>query len=147
MVPRDFGSGYPSIAVDGSGFATLVWANVTSGSVLMATAQLPANAWTVPLMISQPGVTTGYPIIGTNRAGVAAVTWPTTSGTGSMSLQAIIRPGRTAAWGTPVTLSTSPVGLSNSQPWVDNAGRVLLVWNETPPGFIGQTTKTSTYVP
>jgi hypothetical protein len=140
-------AGYPSVAVDGSGLATLVWADVTSGSVLMATAQLPADAWTAPLMISQPGVTTGYPIVGTNRAGVAAVTWPTTSGTGAMSLQATIRPGRTAAWGTPVTLSTSPTGLSNSQPWVDNAGRALLVWNETPPGFIGQTTKTSTYLP
>ena len=41
-------AGYPSVAVDGSGFATLVWANVTSGSVLMATAQLPADAWTAP---------------------------------------------------------------------------------------------------
>ena len=140
-------AGYPSVAVDGSGFATLVWADVTSGSVLMATAQLPTNAWTAPLMISQPGVITGYPAIGTNRAGMAAVTWPTINGNGSMSLQAAIRSTRTAAWGTPVTLSTSRAGLSNAIPLVDNADRVFLVWNETPPGFIGQTTKTSTYLP
>ena len=140
-------AGYPSVAVDASGLATLVWADVTSGSVLMATDQLPANTWTVPLMISQPGVTTGYPLIGTNRAGMAAVTWPAINGDGSVSLQATIRPTQTDPWGTPVTLSTAANGLSNSLPWINNAGRVLLVWNETPPGFIGQTTKTSTYVP
>ena len=140
-------AGYPSLAVDGSGFATLVWANVTSGGVLMATAQLPGNAWTAPLMISQAGVSTGYPLIGSNRAGIAAVTWPTINSNGSMSLQAAIRPTRTAAWGLPLTLSTSSAGLSNATPWVDKAGRVLLVWNETPAGFVGQTTKTSTYVP
>jgi hypothetical protein len=140
-------AGYPSVAVDGSGFATLVWADVASGSVLMATAQLPANDWTAPLLISQPGVTTGYPLIGTNRAGMAAVTWPTTNGNGSMSLQATIRPTRTTGWGTPVTLSTSSAGLSNSVPWIDKSGRILLVWNETPPGFVGQSTKTSTYTP
>ena len=140
-------AGYPSVAVDGSGFATLVWADVTAGGVLMATAQLPANVWTAPLTISQPGVTTGYPLIGTNRAGIASVTWPAINGNGSTSLQATIRPTRTAAWGTPVTLSTSSAGLSNAVPWIDKSGRILLVWNETPPGFIGQTTKTSTYLP
>ena len=138
-------AGYPSVAVDGSGFATLVWAG--DSSVLMATVQLPTNTWTVPQMISEPGVTTGYPLIGTNRAGMAAVTWPVINVGGSVSLQVIIRPTRTASWGTPVTLSTSSAGLSNSLPWIDNAGRILLVWNETPPGFVGQTTKTSTYSP
>jgi hypothetical protein len=140
-------AGYPSVAVDGAGFATLVWADVASSSVLMATAQLPANTWTAPVMISQPGVSTGYPLIGTNRAGMATVTWPAINGNGSVSLQATIRPARMGSWGTPVTLSTSPTGLSNSLPWVDKAGRVLLVWNETPPNFVGQTTKTSTYLP
>ena len=140
-------AGYPSVAVDGSGFATLVWADVTSGSVLTATAQLPANAWTAPLMISQAGVVTGYPLIGTSRAGIAAVSWPTINANGSMSLQAVIRSTRTGTWGTPATLSTSSAGLSNATPWIDNTGRALLIWNETPPGFVGQTTKTSTYVP
>lgn len=140
-------AGYPSVAADGSGFATLVWADVTSGSVLMATAQLPANVWTAPLTISQPGVTTGYPLIGTNRTGIASVTWPAINGNGSTSLQVTIRPTRTAAWGTPVTLSTASAGLSNAVPWIDKSGRILLVWNETPPGFVGQTTKTSTYLP
>ena len=133
--------------MDGSGFATLVWASGFPNSVLMATAQVPANAWTAPLRISQPGVSTGYPAIGTNRAGVAVTTWPTINANGSMSLQATIRPGRMAAWGTPVTVSTSPAGLSNAHPWIDNVDRVLLVWNETPPSGIGQTTKTSTYLP
>ncbi len=140
-------AGYPSVAVDGAGFATLVWADVSSGSALVTTASLPANSWTTPLMISQAGVTTGYPVVGTNRAGMAAVTWPAINGDGSVSLQVTLRPTRTAAWTTPVTLSTSSAGLSNGQPWVDKAGRVLLVWNETPPGFVGQTTKTSTYLP
>jgi hypothetical protein len=140
-------AGYPSVVADGAGFATLVWTDVTSGSVLMATASLPANSWTAPLMISQPGVTTGYPFVGTNRAGMAAVTWPAINGDGSVSLQATLRATRSAAWTTPVTLSTSPTGLSNSLPWIDTVGRVLLVWNETPAGFVGQTTKTATYTP
>lgn len=140
-------AGYPSVAVDRSGLATLVWADVGPSGVLMATTQLPNNFWTAPTLISDPGVVTGYPLIGTNRAGVAAVSWPTVNTNGSTSLQATIRPGPTAAWGTPVTLSTAANGLSNGLPWIDDAGRVLLVWNETPPGFIGQTTKTSTYLP
>jgi len=140
-------AGYPSVAVDSSGFATLAWASGFPNSVLMATAQVSANAWTAPLRISQPGVSTGYPAIGTNRAGVAVTTWPTINANGSMSLQATIRPGRMAAWGTPVTVSTSSAGLSNAHPWIDNVDRVLLVWNETPPSGIGQTTKTSTYLP
>ena len=140
-------AGYASIAVDASGFGTLVWTDVTSASVVTATAQLPTNAWTTPLMISQPGVITGYPAIGTNRDGVAAVTWPTINGNSSISLQVTIRPARTAMWGTPVTLSTSRAGLANANPLVDTAGRILLVWNETPPGFIGQTAKSSTYLP
>jgi hypothetical protein len=138
-------AGYPSVAADGSGFATLVWA--TSGSVFVANAQIPANVWTAPAMISSPGVLTGYPAVGTNRAGFAAVTWPTINDNGSMSLQATVRAGRMASWGTPVTLSTSPTGVSNALPRVDNADRVLAVWNETPPSFNGQTTKTSTYLP
>jgi hypothetical protein len=138
-------AGYPSVAVDGSGFATLVWA--TSGSVFVANAQIPANVWTAPAMISSPGVVTGYPAVGTNRAGFAAVTWPTINNNGSMSLQATVRPGRIASWGPPVSLSTSPAGVSNALPRVDNADRVLAVWNETPASFNGQTTKTSTYLP
>jgi hypothetical protein len=140
-------AGYPSVAVDGSGFATLVWADITSGGTQMATAQLPGNSWTLPMEISEPGVATGYPLIGTNRAGIAAVTWPTVNVGGSASLQVTIRSGRGASWGTPTTLSTAANGLSNTLPWIDKAGRVLLVWNETPPGFVGQTAKTSTYLP
>ena len=87
-------AGYPSVAVDGSGFATLVWASGYPNSVLMATAQVSPNAWTAPLRISQPGVSTGYPAIGTNRAGVAVTTWPTINANGSMSLQATIRSRR-----------------------------------------------------
>lgn len=142
-------AGYPALAVDGAGLATLVWADFTSGSngVFVATAPIPANAWTAPILISQPGVVTGYPAVGTNRAGIAAVTWPTSNTSGSMSIQATIRPGRSLPWGSPVTLSTSSTGVSNALPWVDKGGRVLAVWNETPPGFVGQTTKTSTYLP
>jgi hypothetical protein len=140
-------AGYPSVAVDGSGLATLVWADLSPSSVFVSTAELPANTWTTPVMISQPGTTTGYPLIGTNRAGMAVVTWPAINGNGSMSLQVTVRPTRPAAWGTPVTLSTSSAGLSNARPWVDKAGRALLVWNETPPNYVGQTTKTSTYRP
>ena len=140
-------AGYPSVAVDRSGLATLVWADVGSSGVLTATTQLPNNVWTAPTLISEPGVVTGYPLVGTNRAGIAAVSWPTVNINGSASLQVTIRPGSTAAWGMPVTLSTAANGLSNGLTWIDDTGRVLLVWNETPPGWIGQTTKTSTYVP
>lgn len=139
--------GYPSVTADGGGLATLVWQDITSSSVLGATTTLPGNSWTAPLMISQPGIATGYPLVGTNRAGMAAVTWPAINGNGSVSHQVSLRPSRTAAWTTPETLSTSPAGLSNSLPWIDHAGRVLLVWNETPAGYVGQTTKTSTYLP
>lgn len=140
-------AGYPAVAVDGAGLATVVWTDLGSGGVLMTTARLPGNGWTAPLRISQPGLITGYPLINSNRAGIAAVTWPTINSNGSASLQVTIRPGRTATFGTPVTVSTSANGLSTNRPWIDNADRVLMVWNETPPGFVGQTTKTSTYMP
>ena len=142
-------AGYPAITTDGSGLATLAWANITTGStgIHVTTAQIPANVWAAPVVISLPGVTPGYPAVGTNRAGRAAATWTTSSAGGTMTIQAAIRPGPSSPWGTPVTLSSSPTGVSNALPLVDNAGRVVAVWNETPPGWVGQTTKTSTYLP
>lgn len=134
---------YARVTVDGSGLATAAWADFTSGigGVFVATGQIPANVWTTPVRISLPGVLAGDPHLDTNRAGNAAVTWQTIGGSGAV--EASVRPGPSSPWGTPTTLS---IDGSPALPWVDDAGRVLAVWNETSAGF-GQATKTSTYLP
>ncbi len=134
----------PRVTVDGSGLATAAWADFTSGSggIFVATGQIPANVWTPPVRISLPGVLAGDPEVDTNRAGNAAVTWQRIGGSGAV--EATVRPGSSSPWSTPVTLS---IYGSLPLPWVDNAGRVLAVWNETPARFGQQATKTSTYLP
>jgi hypothetical protein len=138
--------GYPDLTVDADGDATVAWASL--GVTNVATTKAPANAWSPPITISPPGTVTGYPAIAGNRSGANVVTWAVFDPpTGRYSLlQSTVRSAPTGSWQTVQTIAKA-MELSNGVVAVDRAGRAVAIWNETPRSWIGQITRTSTYLP
>jgi hypothetical protein len=138
--------GYPDLTVDADGDATVTWASL--GVTNVATAKAPANAWSPQITISPPGTITGYPAIAGNRSGANVVTWAVFDPpTGRYSLlQATVRSAPTESWRVVQTIAKA-MELSNGVVAVDRAGRAVAIWNETPRNWIGQITRTSTYLP
>ena len=128
-------AGYPDVAVDDKGRATVVWTQSTSKGVRVRTASTRSRGgWTAPQYLSAKGDSTGFPDIEVSANGYAVVHWA-----GNFDLQvteltlwASYRP-RGGKWEAAQRLDVDPVFQPDaraSAPAIDDRGVATIVWDE-----------------
>jgi len=127
-------AGYPDVAVDDKGRATVVWTQSTSKGVRVKTASTSKRGWSAPRYLSVAGDSTGFPDIEVSANGYAVVHWAGHFGLGvtDFTLWSSYR-ARGGKWEAAQRLDLDPVFQPDaraSEPAIDERGVATIVWDE-----------------
>ena len=127
-------AGYPDVAVDDKGRATVVWTQSTSKGVRVKTASTSKRGWSAPRYLSVAGDSTGFPDIEVSANGYAVVHWAGHFGLGvtDFTLWSSYR-ARGGKWEPAQRLDLDPVFQPDaraSEPAIDERGVATIVWDE-----------------
>jgi hypothetical protein len=125
-------AGFPQIAVDSVGNATVVWHRANGPNLIIQSSSKPfGGPWqATPDDLSLPGQNAGLPQIGVDSSGNATVVWFRYNGTNYI-VQSSSKPFGGPWQVTPDNLSLPGQDASNPQIGVDGYGNVTAVWQRS----------------
>jgi hypothetical protein len=127
--PSGQSSNVPSIALDASGQATVVWvANDGDFSVIQSSRKSSTGTWSVPVVISLANQNSYDTQVVVDSNGLATAIWVGLTESGGWANVQSSHSSNGGAWSTPVSLS-SAVNVTSPKLVVDTFGRAVAIWH------------------
>lgn len=132
---------FPNMDIGPSGGIYVVWETVESGGrdIWMSSSSDRGLSWTAPQQVDDTFASDGYtqnPDVAVDTSGVIHVVWAE-SVTGGRSVFYSAAPNAASPFGTPVTVTPTPMSNSYISPSIDTdgGGTVYIAWSAVPPGL------------